>query len=104
MLFRSPAFKDNDYWRGRIWAPLNFLVYMGLQNYDLPEVRKAVAEKSKVLLLKEWLKDGSVYENYDSVLGEGPHRRSDRFYHWGALLSYIALIEDGYIAPIKIND
>lgn len=41
---------------------------------------------------------------YDSVLGEGPHRRSDRFYHWGALLSYIALIEDGYIAPIKIND
>ena len=75
-----------------------------LQNYDLPEVRKAVAQKSKALLLKEWLKDGSVYENYDSVLGEGPHRRSDRFYHWGALLSYIALIEDGYIAPIKIND
>lgn len=100
----DPAFKDNDYWRGRIWAPLNFLVYMGLQNYDLPEVRKAVAQKSKALLLKEWLKDGSVYENYDSVLGEGPHRRSDRFYHWGALLSYIALIEDGYIAPIKIND
>lgn len=59
----DPAFKDNDYWRGRIWAPLNFLVYMGLQNYDLPEVRKAVAEKSKTLLLKEWLKDGSVYEN-----------------------------------------
>ncbi|MCX6223569.1 MAG: trehalase family glycosidase, partial [Bacteroidia bacterium] len=21
------AFKDNKYWRGRIWAPLNFLVY-----------------------------------------------------------------------------
>lgn len=37
----DPAFRNNDYWRGRIWAPLNFLVYMGLQNYDLPEARKA---------------------------------------------------------------
>ena len=100
----DPAFKDNDYWRGRIWAPLNFLVYLGIQNYELPEVRKAIAEKSKALLLKGWLKDRSVYENYDAVSGEGGHRRSDRFYHWGALLSYIALIEDGYIAPVKITD
>jgi len=33
----DPAFKDQDYWRGRIWGPMNFLVYLGLKNYDLPE-------------------------------------------------------------------
>ncbi|GAB6010653.1 MGH1-like glycoside hydrolase domain-containing protein [Viscerimonas tarda] len=93
----DPAFKDNDYWRGRIWAPLNFLVYLGLCNYDLPEVRKELSEKSKKLLLKSWLSDGYVFENYNPVSGVGDdNRRSDRFYHWGALLSYLALIEEGF--------
>lgn len=93
----DPAFKDNIYWRGRIWAPLNFLVYMGMLNYDLPDVRKEFAEKSKKLLLKSWLADRYVFENYNSVTGVGNDTpRSDHFYHWGALLSFIGLIEDGY--------
>jgi hypothetical protein len=25
------AFADNTYWRGRIWAPMNFLVYLGIR-------------------------------------------------------------------------
>jgi hypothetical protein len=50
----DPGFPDNEYWRGRIWAPMNFLVYLGLRNYELPAVRKILAEKSHNLLLKEW--------------------------------------------------
>ncbi|KAA6334179.1 Glucosidase YgjK [termite gut metagenome] len=93
----DPAFKDNNYWRGRIWAPLNFLVYMGLRNYDLPEARKALSEKSKNLLLKSWLKDGYVFENYNANTGDGDDvGSSDKFYHWGALLGFITLIEEGY--------
>jgi hypothetical protein len=93
----DPAFKDNTYWRGRIWAPLNFLVYMGLRNYDLPEARKALSEKSKNLLLKGWLKDGYVFENYSATTGIGDDvENSDKFYHWGALLGFITLIEEGY--------
>ena len=34
--FNDPAFKDQDYWRGRIWGPMNYLVYLGLQNYNDP--------------------------------------------------------------------
>lgn len=41
----DPAFADNSYWRGRIWAPMNFLVYCGLKNYDLPDAAALVAEK-----------------------------------------------------------
>jgi hypothetical protein len=93
----DPAYKDNTYWRGRIWAPLNFLVYMGLRNYDLPEARKALSEKSKNLLLKGWLKDGYVFENYNPDSGIGDDvGNSDKFYHWGALLGFITLIEEGY--------
>jgi putative isomerase len=42
----DPAFKDQNYWRGRIWGPMNYLVYLGLQNYQVPAVRAEFAEKS----------------------------------------------------------
>ncbi len=93
----DPAFSDNTYWRGRIWAPMNFLVYMGLRNYDLPEARKILADKSYNLIIKEWNKDRHVYENYNSVTGEGADvSNSDGFYSWGGLLALIPLMESGY--------
>ncbi|MBZ5856930.1 MGH1-like glycoside hydrolase domain-containing protein [Flavihumibacter profundi] len=94
----DPAFKDNDYWRGRIWGPMNFLVYMGMRNYNVPEARQDLVKKSKALLMKNWNKDGGVYENYNSTSGEGGDVTSaDGFYHWGALLTFIELIEKGYM-------
>jgi hypothetical protein len=70
---------------------------MGLRNYDFPEVRKELSEKSMNLLLKSWLKDGYVFENYSSTSGQGDDvENSDKFYHWGALLGFITLIEEGY--------
>lgn len=96
----DPAFKDNHYWRGRIWAPLNFLVYLGLKNYNLPEARNDLVEKSRNLLLKSWTEERHVYENYSAETGRGDdeaRKWSDPFYHWGALLGFISLIEDGYV-------
>jgi neutral trehalase len=90
------AFKDNDYWRGRIWAPMNFLVYCGMRNYNLPDARKDMVEKSAKLILKSWNGEHHVYENNNSVTGAGDDvRNSDKFYHWGALNSFIKLLEDG---------
>jgi putative isomerase len=40
------AFKDQDYWRGRIWGPMNYLVYLGLRNYDESDARELLAKKS----------------------------------------------------------
>ena len=95
------AFTDNEYWRGRIWGPLNFLVYMGLRNYAFPQIRKEFAEKSKRLFLQSWLKDGYVFENYNANTGQGDDTlRSDKYYHWGALLGYISLIENG---PVDVS-
>ncbi|MDP4250345.1 MAG: trehalase family glycosidase [Bacteroidota bacterium] len=92
----NPAFKDNDYWRGRIWGPMNFLVYMGMRNYHLPEARLDLISKSKALLMQNWKADGGVYENYNSVTGTGGDVHSaDGFYHWGALLTFIEFVERG---------
>lgn len=88
------AFKDNNYWRGRIWAPMNFLVYCGMKNYNLPDARRDLVERSKELLLKSWRNEHHVYENYNSVNGTGDDvSNSDKFYHWGALLAFMTLLE-----------
>lgn len=94
----DPAFHDQDYWRGRVWAPLNFLVYLALLNTDLDDVRKDLAEKSTAIFMKEWNEHRHVHENYNSITGEGCDvGNSDKFYHWGALLAVIALAESGFI-------
>lgn len=94
----DPAFKDQDYWRGRIWGPMNFLVYLGLSNYNLPEARKILAEKSNQLMMENVRLNGYIYENYNAITGnitdpaEGK-RMGDNYYHWGALLGFIKILD-----------
>jgi putative isomerase len=48
-------------------------------------------------LLKNWRSKHAVFENYHaSGVGRLPNvnlNRSDNFYHWGALLGYMYLLE-----------
>jgi len=91
----DPSYKDQTYWRGRIWGPMNYLVYLGLRNYDQPLARENLSEKSLRLFLIEWKQNGHVHENYNATngLGDDVHN-SDRFYHWGALLGLIPYMEE----------
>jgi putative isomerase len=93
----DPAFKDQDYWRGRIWGPMNYLVYLGLRNYHEPDIdraRRELSQKSLDLFLSDWRTNGHVHENYNGATGNGDDvSNSDRFYHWGALLGLIDLEE-----------
>jgi neutral trehalase len=95
------AFRSQNYWRGRIWGPMNYLVYMGLRNYDLPEARRILAEKSATLMMENVKIHGYIYENYNAITGnyKNPKEaayRGDKYYHWGALLGFIRLMEEGY--------
>jgi putative isomerase len=92
--YNDPAFHDQNYWRGRVWGPMNYLVYLGLQNYPDAKVRSDYARKSYELFVKEWREKGHVHENYNALLGTGDDvESSDRFYHWGALLGYVEYLE-----------
>jgi putative isomerase len=97
--FNDPGY-DNNYWRGRIWGPMNFLVYLGMRNYHLVQAQNELAEKSRALLLKDWMANHHVHENYNSSTGEGDDANAgDPFYHWGALLGFISFLEAGYLEP-----
>ena len=98
--YNDPAFKDQNYWRGRVWGPMNYLVYLGLRNYESSAVRKDFAQKSYELFLKEWREKGHVHENYNAITGTGDDvDSSDRFYHWGALLGYVEYLEQSEVRP-----
>ena len=104
--YMLPSITANDktyskqaYWKGAIWPPLNFLVYLGLKKYNLPEASKILANKSLNLFLNEWKRKGYVCENYSSETGKGddPKLYSDNFHSWGALLGFISFIEEGFL-------
>ena len=92
----DPAFPEHGYWRGRIWAPTNYLAYAAMKYAGLKKECGDLARKSEELILKEWRLHGHVHENYSCYdgLGCGLHC-SDKFYHWGGLLAYIALDNHG---------
>jgi len=96
----DPAFLDNNYWRGRIWAPMNFLVYEGLRRYRFDKIANDFARKSLNLFMKEWLEEGHIHENYNTITGDGDDvKSSDPLYTWGGLLAYIGLEEIVMVEP-----
>jgi hypothetical protein len=82
---------------------MNFLVYLGMRNYPLDQARRDLVEKSKALILKEWQEKGHVHENYNADTGEGCDKTtsSDALYHWGGLLGFMALIEEGFSPGVE---
>lgn len=84
------AFADQNYWRGRIWGPMNYLVYLGLCNYSTPtaiRARKELARKSLELFMTEWKSKRHVHENYSATMDDSDTvNNSDPFYLWGALM------------------
>ncbi|HVU32648.1 MAG TPA: trehalase family glycosidase [Opitutaceae bacterium] len=96
----DPAFAEQLYMRGRIWPPLNFLVYLGLRRYGFEDARRMLAEKSHELLVRNWRSHRAVPENasaLDGVGGRGAHTHP--LLTWGGLLAFCALLEDGRVAP-----
>ena len=98
----DPGYSDQDYWRGRIWAPTNFLTYLAMRKHGLKQECKVMADKSRELILKEWLEHGHVHENYNCDTGMGCGvNASDKFYHWGGLLTLISLMEEGFVPGVE---
>ncbi|HEV8082154.1 MAG TPA: hypothetical protein VGP55_03080 [Chitinophagaceae bacterium] len=94
--FNDKSF-DNQYWRGSIWPPLNFMVYLGLRDYD-PKAATILAEKSYMLFTKAWAEHNAVFENINSLKGVQDIKdqvNCDPFYHWGALMGIMQFLDKG---------
>ncbi len=86
----EPAYKDQQYWRGTIWPPTNYLVYQGLRAYSFDEVASQFAKRSADLFLRIWQNYQLCPENFDSRSGEAGGRR---YQSWGPLFTLIAAEE-----------
>jgi len=86
----DPAFKDQQYWRGTIWPPTNYLVYQGLKAYGFDAVASEFANKSSALFLQSWKNFGLCPENFNSRTGEAG---GERYQSWGPLFALMALEE-----------
>ncbi len=87
---------NNDYWRGSIWGPMNFLVYLGLKDYD-KKAATEVAARSYAIYLKAWQDHHYVFENINSIKGvisKDDQLNCDPYYHWGALMGLMQFMED----------
>ncbi|HWD39905.1 MAG TPA: trehalase family glycosidase [Fimbriimonas sp.] len=84
----DPDFAKQDYWKGKVWAPVNYLVFQGLLKYASTDQLNEFADKSVKLFMKNWTANGVCGENYLSTTGA---QSSDAHYTWGALLCLIGL-------------
>ncbi len=84
----NPAYQHQEYWRGDIWGPTNYLAFQGLLNYAPTSVLHAYARKSVKLFMRNWDTTGVWSENYLATTGIAA---GDPHYSWGALLPMIGL-------------
>ena len=86
----DPLFKEQQYWRGTIWPPTNYLVYQGLKAYGFDAVATEYAQKSLSLFMRSWQNFQLCPENFDSRTGEAG---GQRYQSWGPLFALIAVEE-----------
>lgn len=86
----DPMYPRQDYWRGKVWGPINWLVYQGFKIHDWDREANLLAASSAKMFLKPWREKGECHENFLSTTGEGS---SDPHYTWGALMVLIAVEE-----------
>ncbi len=86
----DPAFDDQQYWRGSIWPPMNYLVLQGLRRYGFDELASDLAWMGALMFLADRRRTGFCRENFDARSGRG---RGRRFQSWGPLFALGAIEE-----------
>ncbi len=82
------AFADQQYWRGSIWPPMNYLVLQGLRRYGFDDLAADLASKGARMFLADRSRTGFCRENFSARTGRG---RGQRFQSWGPLFALGAL-------------
>jgi glycogen debranching enzyme len=88
LAYDDPDYHQQEYWRGDVWAPVNYITWQGIKNYASPAQIIEFADRSVELFMKNWLAHGVCSENYLSTDGTSSH---DPHYTWGALLDLIGV-------------
>ncbi|MCD8483039.1 MAG: hypothetical protein LR015_10485 [Verrucomicrobia bacterium] len=83
-----PSYREQDYWRGRIWPPYQFITWLALREANAHEQASKLLNNSLELLERNWSLKHRICENFDAESGWGGEGQSDPFYTWGALPAF----------------
>ncbi len=92
----DPVFKDQQYWRGSIWPPMNYLILQGLRRYGFDALAEDLAWKGARMFLADRRRTGFCRENFDSRTGQGC---GQRFQSWAPLFALGALEQLAHTTP-----
>lgn len=93
-LYRS----EGEYWQGSVWAPTNYMVLKGLDNYGHYALSHEVAMEHLYAVVETFKESETFYENYapeyiyDGKPGKGNIAKSD-FVGWTGLAPIAVLFE-----------
>jgi hypothetical protein len=85
---KDPMWERQTYWRGQVWPPCNYLLWLGLLRYADGAHQAEFARRSVQLFMLNWnekRESGENYQSTDGTVGGMPH------YSWGPLLCEIAV-------------
>ena len=75
------------------------MLEIGIGNYIFENAKFELIENSKENLHEEFLNEGPIHENYNSLMRDGDDKRIvDYFYIRGDLFGLILLLEDDYLS------
>jgi putative isomerase len=96
----DPVGREDSYWRGRIWPPLNYWVWEGLRRAGRGGAAAQLARRSWEMYDAEWSARRHSHENFN---GRDASRHeahdSDPFYSWGALIPFMFEAERADASP-----
>jgi glycogen debranching enzyme len=74
---------DGGYWLGGVWAPTNYVIIKGLENYHLEDFATEATDRYLTSMAEVFRKTGTVWENYapEAPLRPGNPAKSD-FVGW----------------------
>ncbi len=56
--------EDGDYWRGGVWAPMNYMVLKGLERNNCTDLSYEIARRHLDTVTKVYEETGTLWENY----------------------------------------
>jgi hypothetical protein len=92
----DPAWPEQEYWHGHIWAPANYIIWQGMKKYADNAHQAEYARRCVALYMRNWNEkrlNCETYKSTDGTCDDEPH------YSWGALLDLIGMESLADVTP-----
>lgn len=86
--------QGGNYWQGGVWAPTDYMILKGLDNYEDDGFSCKATEKLLKGVYSVFTKTGTAWENYSPDYEERGNRSKGEFVGWTGIIPITLLIEN----------